>query len=181
MTNKSRYLFFNSALPHHITCNFINTLDDCSPELNDIVSNIADSMDVSNNNPINVTAATSFDTSHFSGKNNFSAVSQTQDGFDDLSVFEGSDSEGGPIALVKEGLEHDSNAAQMNRVLDDTDDYLSPELKSILDYRSLSSILKFKLEYTHIDTVYPIDLVKNEDTYATVNFIIINELQSVLN
>ena len=41
----------------------------------------------------------------------------------------------------------DKVANQLNNVFDDTDDYLSAELKAIIDHKSSNDVLEFKVEY----------------------------------
>ena len=50
---------------------------------------------------------------------------------------------------------------QLNNVFDDTDEYLSTELKAIGDHVYSAGVLEFKVEYINGDVMWhPIDLVK---------------------
>ena len=63
----------------------------------------------------------------------------------------------------------------MNSVFDDTDNYLSSELKAIIDHRSSNGDLEFKVENTSGDKQrHPIELINDEDPHDTANYIITN-------
>ena len=65
----------------------------------------------------------------------------------------------------------------MNTVFDDTDGYLSPELKAIIYHKSSNGVLYFKVEYTNGDVqCYSTDLVKDKDPYTAAIYIITNNL-----
>ena len=69
---------------------------------------------------------------------------------------------------------------QLNNLFDDTGDYLSTELKAIIDHRSSNGVLKFKVYYTNGDEQWHhIDLIKDEDPHTTANYIIINDLVAI--
>ena len=58
----------------------------------------------------------------------------------------------------------DKITKQLNNIFDDIDDYLFAELKAIIDYRSSSCVLEFKVKYINGDEKWhPIDLIKDED------------------
>ena len=67
-------------------------------------------------------------------------VSQTQTGIKDS--YADSDNEESPITMSSDEPQFDEIAKQLNNVFDDTDDYLSAELKAIIDHRSSNGILK---------------------------------------
>ena len=70
----------------------------------------------------------------------------------------------------------------MNNVFDDTDDYLSVELKAIIDHKSSNDVLKIKFEYAHGDKQYhPIHSINDKDSHATANYIIKNDLDTTRN
>ena len=67
-------------------------------------------------------------------------------------------------------------------VFDETDDYLSAELKSILDHRYINGVLELKLEYTTGEVSWhSLDLAKREDPYVTASYIISNDLGVIAN
>ena len=67
-------------------------------------------------------------------------------------------------------------------MFDESDDYLSAEIKSIIDHRYVAGILEFKLEYTNGDTSWhPLALVKYEDAHATANYFLSNDLGYISN
>ena len=58
------------------------------------------------------------------------------------------------------GQEHDEVAAQLNQVLDESDDYLSAEIESFLNQRYVDDILEIHTEYSSGDNqYYPLDLI----------------------
>ena len=70
----------------------------------------------------------------------------------------------------------------LNSVFDDTDDFLSCELKSILNHRYLTRVLEFKLEYDNGEiSWYPLDLVKDEDPHVCAIYIVCNDLSPIYN
>ena len=112
---------------------------------------------------------------------NLPVVSQTQEDYDDISVFEGYDNKDVPITLATEGSCHNSIAAHLNSVFDDTDDFLSTMLLSILDHRYFTGILEYKLQYSNGDIPqYPLDLVKDEG-HACAKYIVSNSLVLISN
>ena len=67
-------------------------------------------------------------------------------------------------------------------MFDDTDDFLSCELKFILNHRYLASILEFELEYDNGEiSWHPLDLVKDEDSHTYARYILGNDLGSISN
>ena len=73
-------------------------------------------------------------------------------------------------------------AKQLNNVFDNTDDYLSAELKAIIDHRFSNSILEFQVKYINGDVEWHhSDLVKDEYPYVTTNYIIDNDLGPIGN
>ena len=60
---------------------------------------------------------------------NFPVVRQTQEEHDNISVFDGSDTQNGPVTSVTEVPGQDSINTHLNSVFDNTVDYLSYELK----------------------------------------------------
>ena len=78
-------------------------------------------------------------------------MSQTQEKNDTVSVFDGSDIEDGTVTSVTEGTGQDPINTHLNTVFDDTDDFLSCELTSMLNHRYFTGALEFKLEYDNGD------------------------------
>ena len=79
--------------------------------------------------------------------------------------------------MWSDGPQFNKIVKQLNNVFDDTDEYLSAELKFIINHRSSNSVLEFQVEYTHGDKQHhPIDLIKDNDPHATANYIIKNDL-----
>ena len=76
-------------------------------------------------------------------------VSQTQTEIKDS--YEGSDDEESPISIISDAPQFDKISRQLNNIFDDTDDYLSVELKSIIDLSFSNDVLEFKVEYTNGD------------------------------
>ena len=65
---------------------------------------------------------------------------------------------------------------------DDTDYYLSAELKANMNKKYSANVLIIKVKYTNGGvTWHPIDLVKDEDPHITANYIITNDLGSICN
>ena len=56
------------------------------------------------------------------------------------------DDEPDPIDICNEEADYDDIASTVNNFFDDSDDYLSAELKSITDHHYLNGILEFKVE-----------------------------------
>ena len=82
-----------------------------------------------------------------------------------------------PIDIISNVPQFDTIAKQLNNVFDDTDDYLSTELKDIIGRRSSNGILEFKVEYINGDVEWhPSDLGKDEEPHTTANYIIDNDL-----
>ena len=77
---------------------------------------------------------------------NVSIVSQTQTGINNsYADYDDYDDEEVPITGLIDGTQFDESTKQMNNVFDDTDEYLSDELKSIINHRLLSSVLEFQV------------------------------------
>ena len=67
-------------------------------------------------------------------------------------------------------------------MFDDTDDFFSFELKSILNHRYLAGVLEFKLEYDHGElSWHPLDLVKDKDPHACARYIAGTDLGPISN
>ena len=82
-----------------------------------------------------------------------------------------------PIDIISNVPQFDTIAKQLNNVFDDTDDYLSAQLKAIIDHRSSNGILELKVGYKNGDVqCHPSDLVKDEEPDATANCIMNNDL-----
>ena len=65
--------------------------------------------------------------------------------------------------------------SQLNAVFDESDNYLSAEIKAITNHRYLSGIIEINLEYTNGDTSWhPIPLVKDEDSHAIAKYVVRN-------
>ena len=73
-------------------------------------------------------------------------------------------------------------AAQLNKVFDESDDYLSSEIVSLLNHRYAAGILKFKTEYYNgYKQWHHIDLVKDEESHAVSNYVLKYDLGPIYN
>ena len=78
-------------------------------------------------------------------------MSQTQDNLDVTPTLD-SDNEDNYFAVSSNELKYRKGILLQNTVFDELDAYLSTEIKVITDYRYLSGIIEFNLEYTNGDT-----------------------------
>ena len=117
---------------------------------------------------------------HTNGNNLPSIVSQTQTGINNSYV--DSNDEESPITMSSDGPQFDEIVKQLSSVFNDTNDYLSVELKSIIDHRSSNGVLEFKVEYINGDKkCHHIDVIKDKDPYATANYIMTHDLVTASN
>ena len=92
------------------------------------------------------------------------------------------DEEPDPIDIRNEEADYDEIASNVNNFFDDSDDYLSAELKSITDHRYLNGILEFEVQYTDGETEWhPIDLVQDDDAYAVATYVLTHDLGPISN
>ena len=78
--------------------------------------------------------------------------------------------------------EHDEVAAQLNTVFDESDDYLSAEIVSLLNHRYTAGILKFQTEYSNGENLgNPINLIKDEEPHDVANYVLNHELGPISN
>ena len=90
------------------------------------------------------------------GRNYPLIFSQTQMGINDS--YADSDDEERSITESSKGPQFVEISKQLNNVFDDTNKYLSVELKAIITHRYSTSVLEFKVEYTNGNvTWYRID------------------------
>ena len=80
------------------------------------------------------------------------------------------------------GQEHDEVAVQLNTVFDESDDYLSAEIESLLNDRFAASILEFQTEYSNRDKKFHlIELIKDEDPHDVANYVLSRDLGPITN
>ena len=93
-----------------------------------------------------------------------------------------SDDEDNCVAISSNEFEYRKVVSQSNTVFDESDDYLSAEIKATTDHRCLSGILEFNLEYTNSDiSWHSIYLINDEDPHVVANYVIRNNLGLISN
>ena len=71
-------------------------------------------------------------------------VSQIQSENDQAPFYDDSNDEESPIISDDTGQEHDEVAAQLNKAFDESDDYISAKIVSLLNHRYVAGILEFQ-------------------------------------
>ena len=112
---------------------------------------------------------------HTGPGSNIPVISQSQPGHEPDSDEDKPAHDLSPPTTSDEEIDYNSVVNHYNAVVDKTDDYLSTELKSILDHRYINGVLELKLEYTTGKVSwYSLDLAKRENPYVTTSYIISN-------
>ena len=80
------------------------------------------------------------------------------------------------------GQKYDEVAAQLNKVFDESDDYLPAEIVSLLNHRYTAGILEFQTEYYNGNKLWnPINLIKDEESYAIAIYLLSHDLGPISN
>ena len=119
---------------------------------------------------------------HTGPGSNILVISQSQPDHELDSDEDESVNDVSPPTTCDEEIDYNSVVNHYNAVFDKADDYLSTELKSILDHRYINGVLELNLEYTTGEiSWHSLGLAKREDPYVTASYIISNDLGVIAN